>query len=174
MASELAGSQITTLMEALPGIATVLRSPVADAMIGMIRAAARLKDFSMSEADELIKYATRRGLLGNDEGERVLAEAAAAEQKRAERLAERHQRESDKKAAAAAPKPPAPKPVLAAKPVPAPKPAPAPKAVVATKAVAVAKPVAKAKTAAKPKPVVKAKPAARAPARKPMAKAKKR
>ena len=42
VASELAGSQITTLMEALPGIATVLRSPVADAMIGMIRAGARL------------------------------------------------------------------------------------------------------------------------------------
>jgi len=89
VASELAGSQITTLMEALPGIATVLRSPVADAMIGMIRAAARIKDFSMAEADELIKYATRRGLLGNDEGERVLAEAAAAEQKRQERLTER-------------------------------------------------------------------------------------
>ena len=105
MASELAGSQITTLMEALPGIATVLRSPVADAMIGMIRAAARIKDFSMSEADELIKFATRRGLLGNDEGERVLAEVAAAEQKRQERIAERHQRESEKKAAAAAPKP---------------------------------------------------------------------
>ena len=162
MASELAGSQITTLMEALPGIATVLRSPVADAMIGMIRAGARLKDFSMAEADELIKYATRRGLLGNDEGERVLAEAAAAEQKRAERLAERHQRESDKKAAAAAPK------------APAPKPAPAAKAVAPTKAVAVAKPVAKARTVAKPKAIVKAKPAAKAPARKPAAKAKRR
>ena len=160
MASELAGSQITTLMEALPGIATVLRSPVADAMIGMIRAAARLKDFSMAEADELIKYATRRGLLGNDEGERVLAEAAAAEQKRAERLAERHQRESDKKAAAAAPKPPAPKP--------------APKAVAATKAVVPPKSVAKAKSVAKPKAVVKTKAAGRAPAKKPAAKAKRR
>ncbi|HEX5819655.1 MAG TPA: hypothetical protein VFY20_12285 [Gemmatimonadales bacterium] len=150
-------------MEALPGIATVLRSPVADAMIGMIRAAARLKDFSMAEADELIKYATRRGLLGNDEGERVLAEAAAAEQKRAERLAERHQRESDKKAAAAVPKPPAPKP------------APAPKAAVAApKSVAAPKPVAKAKAVAKPKAVVKTKPAAKAPAKKPAAKAKKR
>lgn len=157
MASELAGSQITTLMEALPGIATVLRSPVADAMIGMIRAAARLKDFSMAEADELIKYATRRGLLGNDEGERVLAEALAAEQKRQERLAERHQRESDKKAAAAAPKPapPAPKPVAKAKPVAKPK------------AVKVAK------AAAKPKAVHHAKHAKPA-AKKPVAKAKKR
>jgi len=153
VASELAGSQITTLMEALPGIATVLRSPVADAMIGMIRAAARLKDFSMAEADELIKYATRRGLLGNDEGERVLAEALAAEQKRQERLAERHQRESDKKAAAAAPKPAA-----------------APKAV--AKAKAAPKPKAASK-AAKPKAVTHARHAKPA-AKKPVAKAKKR
>jgi hypothetical protein len=153
VASELAGSQITTLMEALPGIATVLRSPVADAMIGMIRAAARLKDFSMAEADELIKYATRRGLLGNDEGERVLAEALAAEQKRQERLAERHQRESDKKAAAAAPKPAAvPKAVAKAKAAPKPK---------------------AASKAAKPKAVNHAKPAKPA-AKKPVAKAKKR
>jgi outer membrane biosynthesis protein TonB len=165
VASELAGSQITTLMEALPGIATVLRSPVADAMIGMIRAAARLKDFSMAEADELIKYATRRGLLGNDEGERVLAEALAAEQKRAERLAERHQRESDKKAAAAVPKPAAPKPA------PAPK-AAAPRSAAAPKPVAKPKPAAK--HVAKPKAVVKSKPAAKAPAKKPAAKAKKR
>lgn len=148
MASELAGSQITTLMEALPGIATVLRSPVADAMIGMIRAAARLKDFSMAEADELIKYATRRGLLGNDEGERVLAEVTAAEQKRQERLTERHNREAEKKAAAAMPKPVAK--------APAHKPAPAPKAKPAVKA---------SKAAAKP---------AKAVARKPAAKAKKR
>lgn len=135
MASELAGSQITTLMEALPGIATVLRSPVADAMIGMIRAAARLKDFSMAEADELIKYATRRGLLGNDEGERVLAEVAAAEQKRQERLAERHQRETEKKAAAA-PKPvakAAPRPTAKAKPVKAVKAAKPARAAVARK-----------------------------------------
>ncbi len=163
MASELAGSQITTLMEALPGIATVLRSPVADAMVGMIRAAARLKDFSMAEADELIKYATRRGLLGNDEGERVLAESLAAEQKRQERLAERHQRESDKKAAAAVPKPtPAPKPA------PAPKPVAKVKAAVKPKTVKVAK---VAKAAAKPAKAVKhAKPAAK----KPVAKAKRR
>jgi hypothetical protein len=154
VASELAGSQITTLMEALPGIATVLRSPVADAMIGMIRAAARLKDFSMAEADELIKYATRRGLLGNDEGERVLAEALAAEQKRQERLAERHQRESDKKAAAAAPKPtPAPKPVAKAKAVAKPKPVKVVKAATKPKAANHAR---HAKPAAK-KPVAKAK-----------------
>ncbi len=57
MATELGGSQITTLMETLPGIANVLRSRVADAIINMIRAAVRLKDFQYSDADELIKFA---------------------------------------------------------------------------------------------------------------------
>ena len=40
MASELGGSQILTLLETLPGIANVLRSPVADALNNVIRAAA--------------------------------------------------------------------------------------------------------------------------------------
>ncbi len=93
MASELAGSQITSLMEALPGIATVLRSPVADALIGVMRAAARIHDFRTADAEELVRYATRRGLLGNDEGERVLAEVLAAEARRQEKIAERQQRQ---------------------------------------------------------------------------------
>ena len=42
MGSELGSSQISTLLETLPGIATVLRSPVADALSHIIRAAARL------------------------------------------------------------------------------------------------------------------------------------
>ena len=88
MATELGGSQITTLMETLPGIANVLRSPVADAIINMIRAGVRLRDFQYADADELVKYAIRRNLLGNDEGERVLAEAKAAEQKRIDKAAE--------------------------------------------------------------------------------------
>ena len=91
MATELGGSQITTLMETLPGIANVLRSPVADAIINMIRAGVRLRDFQYADADELVKYAIRRNLLGNDEGERVLAEAKAAEQKRIDKAAERAQ-----------------------------------------------------------------------------------
>jgi hypothetical protein len=128
VATELGGSQITTLMETLPGIANVLRSPVADAIINMIRAAVRLKDFQYSDADELIKFAIRRNLLGNDEGERVLAEARSADQKRLDRNAERvHNRQN-----------PQPKKVVKAKPAPkakakahhAPKPA---KAVVAKK-----------------------------------------
>lgn len=89
MVSELGGSQISTLLETLPGIANVLRSPVADALGNVIRAAARLTDFSVADADELIKYATRRGLLGQEEGDRLLAEVHAAEQRRADKAADR-------------------------------------------------------------------------------------
>lgn len=89
MVSELGGSQISTLLETLPGIANVLRSPVADALGNVIRAAARLTEFSVADADELIKYATRRGLLGQEEGDRLLAEVHAAEQKRVDKAAER-------------------------------------------------------------------------------------
>ncbi len=89
MASELGASQISTLLEALPGIANVLRSPVADALLNVIRAAARVGEFQLADAEELIRYATRRGLVGNEEGDRVLAEVRDAAQKRADRTAER-------------------------------------------------------------------------------------
>jgi urease accessory protein UreF len=87
--TELGGSQISTLLETLPGIANVLRSPVADALGSIIRAAARVGEFHVSDAEELIRYATRRGLLGMEEGDRILAEVHAAEQKRVEKAAER-------------------------------------------------------------------------------------
>jgi hypothetical protein len=87
--SELGGSQISTLLETLPGIANVLRSPVADALGSVIRAAARLSEFNVADADELIRYATRRGLLAQDEGDRILAEVHAAQQKRLDRAADR-------------------------------------------------------------------------------------
>jgi urease accessory protein UreF len=89
LASELGASQISTLLEALPGIANVLRSPVADALLNVIRAGARVGEFQLADAEELIRYATRRGLVGNEEGDRVLAEVREAAQKRAERTAER-------------------------------------------------------------------------------------
>ena len=89
MVSELGGSQISTLLETLPGIANVLRSPVADALGSVIRAAARIGDFNVADAEELIRYATRRGLLGNDEGDRILAEVHAAQQKRLDKAADR-------------------------------------------------------------------------------------
>ena len=89
MVSELGGSQISTLLETLPGIANVLRSPVADALSSVIRAAARVGEFQVADAEELVRYATRRGLLGNDEGDRILAEVHAAQQKRLDKAADR-------------------------------------------------------------------------------------
>lgn len=89
MVSELGGSQISTLLETLPGIANVLRSPVADALGNIIRAGARLSDFNVQDAEELVRYATRRSLLGQEEGDRLLLEVHAAEQRRADKAADR-------------------------------------------------------------------------------------
>lgn len=87
--SELGGSQISTLLEALPGIANVLRSPVADALVNTIRAAARISEFQVADADELVRYAVRRGLLGAEEGDRLLADVQDAYRRRADRAADR-------------------------------------------------------------------------------------
>jgi len=76
-------------MEVLPGIAQVLRSPVADAIVNLIRAACRTREFDLADAEEMLRYAVRRNLMGAEESERVLAEAKAIVQKRAERAAER-------------------------------------------------------------------------------------
>ena len=78
MPAELGGSQISTLLEALPGIASVLRSPVADALVRAIRAAAGVGEFGAEDAEELVRYAVRRGLIGADEGDRVMAEVQGA------------------------------------------------------------------------------------------------
>jgi transposase len=113
VATELGGTQITSLMEVLPGIAQVLRSPVADAIVNLIRAACRVREFDLADADEMLNYAVRRNLMAAEERERVLAEARAFVQKRAERAAER-----DKpKAKVVVAKQPKPKPkVVAIKP----------------------------------------------------------
>ena len=87
--TDLGGSQISTLLETLPGIANVLRSPVADALINVIRAGARLGEFAVSDAEELIKYATRRGLVAQEEGDRVLAEVQQAQRRKLDKAAER-------------------------------------------------------------------------------------
>ena len=63
MAAELGGSQISSLLEALPGIASVLRSPVADALVRAIKGAAGIGEFTAEDAEELIRYAVRRGLI---------------------------------------------------------------------------------------------------------------
>ena len=78
MPAELGGSQLSSLLEALPGIASVLRSPVADALVKAIRAAAGIGDFAAEDAEELVRYAVRRGLIGPDEGDRVLADVHVA------------------------------------------------------------------------------------------------
>jgi hypothetical protein len=48
-----------------------------------------MTEFNVQDADELVRYATRRGLLGQDEGDRLLAEVHAAEQRRADKAADR-------------------------------------------------------------------------------------
>jgi hypothetical protein len=101
--TELGGSQISTLLETLPGIANVLRSPVADALGSVIRAAARVGEFNVADAEELIRYATRRGLLGAEEGDRILAEVHAAEQKKQEKAADRERAQKAKARAKAKP-----------------------------------------------------------------------
>jgi hypothetical protein len=79
MAADLGGSQISALLESVPGIRNVLRSPVADALVNMIRAGAGLRPFAFAEADELVQYAVRRGLIGASEGDQVLADVRDAE-----------------------------------------------------------------------------------------------
>ena len=129
VATELGGMQVTSLMEALPGIASVLRNPVADAFVGLIRAGARLADFKAADAEEILRYAVRRTLMTQEETDQVLAEVQAASDKRAERAAERERGKAAKHAASK----------------PDPKPA------------AKAAPKAKARPKAKPKPKAKAK-----------------
>lgn len=103
MVSELGGSQISTLLETLPGIANVLRSPVADALGNVIRAGARLAEFHVADAEELIRYATRRGLLGQEEGDRLLAEVHTAQQRRLDKAADRERAHRAKARAKAKP-----------------------------------------------------------------------
>jgi hypothetical protein len=47
---------------------------VADALVNMIRAGAGIGDFQLADADELIQYAVRRGLINADEGAELLEE----------------------------------------------------------------------------------------------------
>jgi hypothetical protein len=79
-------------METLPGIAAVLRSPVADAFVGVIRAAVRVGEFDPLHAEEILRYAVRRNLMSQDETDRLMTEVREALERRAER--ERGRRES--------------------------------------------------------------------------------
>ena len=115
MGSELGSSQISSLMETLPGIAQVLRSPVADAIVHLSRAAARLEEYQIGHSEELLRYAVRRSLLNADEADRVIAELQAAVQKRADRAADRAAADRARRPAGKA-KPKAPRPKPKAKP----------------------------------------------------------
>ena len=85
MARELGGSQISALLESVPGIVNVLRSPVADALVGMIRAGAGLEEFQLDFAKELVQYAVRRGLINSAEGDQLLEEVRAVAPKKGKR-----------------------------------------------------------------------------------------
>ncbi len=89
MATELSSGAISSILESVPGIAHVLRSPVADAMVNLSRAAAGVGPFHIQDARELIRYAVRRGLIGSDEGDRVTAEVEGAAAAKAEKAATR-------------------------------------------------------------------------------------
>lgn len=121
MATELGGMQVTSLLEALPGIASVLRNPVADAFVGLIRAGARLGEFKTADAEEILRYAVRRTLMTQDETDRILAEVKEATERRAEKAAERERGKAERKAAQKAKPKPKPKPAAAKKPKAAPK-----------------------------------------------------
>lgn len=163
--TELAAPQISSLMEALPGIAHVLRSPVANAIIALSRAGAGLEEYAVAHAEELMRYGVRRNLLTQEEVDRVLGDIMETPAGKASKplVIEKPKRPT--------PPPPVPRgiPVAVVTPPPAapPKPAPAVKA-----AVSKATPNA-ARTTTPPKPAAKAKaaPAKAAPV-KPAAKAK--
>ncbi len=99
MATELSSGAISSILEAVPGIATVLRSPVADAIVNLSQSACGLTPFDPKDAHELIKYAVRRGLIRSDEGDRVAAEVDAAVRERAEKQKAKEAAATEKAAA---------------------------------------------------------------------------
>jgi hypothetical protein len=96
VATELTSTTITNILEAVPGIKNVLRSPAADAMVSLTRAAAGLGNFEIKDARELLRFAFRRGLINNEEHDRVLAEVEVAAQAREDRLAARRAARDDR------------------------------------------------------------------------------
>lgn len=162
--TELAAPQISSLMEALPGIAHVLRSPVANAIVALSRAGAGLEEYSIAHAEELMRYGVRRNLLTQDEVEKVLAE-----------IRETPAGKASKPLVIEKPKRPTPPPPVHHAPAKPPEPPVAPKAVgvkasVASKDPKAARTAPPAKAAAKPAPKAPAKAAAK-PAAKPAPKA---
>jgi hypothetical protein len=139
VATELSSTTITNILEAVPGIKTVLRSPAADAMVNLTRVAAGIGSFDLKDARELMRFAFRRGLINNEEHDQVLADVEGASRARHDRLAARKavRDGKTKKPKAAKPKAAKPKPRPAAKKKPAPR---------------KAKPAKHAKPSGRPKP----------------------
>lgn len=125
VATELSSTTITNILEAVPGIKTVLRSPAADAMVNLTRAAAGIADFDLKDARELMRFAFRRGLINNEEHDHVLADVEGATRARHDRLAARKAARDHKKKVK--PKPRAAKPKAAKRKAARPKPRPAAK-----------------------------------------------
>jgi len=96
VATELTSTTITNILEAVPGIKNVLRSPAADAMVNLTRSAAGITLFDIKDARELLRFAFRRGLINNEEHDRVLAEVEVAAQARQDRLAARRAARDDR------------------------------------------------------------------------------
>jgi hypothetical protein len=162
VATELSSTTITNILEAVPGIKTVLRSPAADAMVNLTRAAAGIGDFDLKDARELMRFAFRRGLINNEEHDHVLADVEGAAQARHDRLAARKAARDHKKRVTSKPrgaKPKAAKPNAARhRPRPAAKKRPVPRKARPTlrkaKVVKKARPtLRKAKVAKKARPV---------------------
>ena len=166
VATELSSTTITNILEAVPGIKTVLRSPAADAMVNLTRAAAGVGPFELKDARELMRFAFRRGLINNEEHDRVLLDVEGATAAKEQRLAARKAARAGKghgrhRPAGTAPKARKAKPAKKAKPAAkkkaapkkklAPKKKPAPKK---SRVLKKAKPAAK-KTARKTKPAPK-------------------
>ena len=180
--TELAAPQISSLMEALPGIAAVLRSPIANAIVALSRAAAGLEEFDASHAEELLRFGVRRNLLTQDEVDTVLAEirvVVAGRPKKIEPVVEKAKKLPPKPAATL----PFVKAIAAAAPVaaavvapkvaaapPPPNPPPPMAKVAAAKPAVKAAVKAPVKPAPKPTPRLVAKPVAKAALAKPAAK----
>ena len=101
MMGDLGSSQLSSLLETVPGLASVLRSPVADAIVNVVRAGAGLGEFNLQDVRELVQYATRRGLIPSAEGAQLLEEAeTACRKRRAKAKAAKKSRNAAKKTAA--------------------------------------------------------------------------
>lgn len=168
--TELAAPQISSLMEALPGIAAVLRSPVANAMVAVSRSAVGLETFQIDHAEELLRFGVRRNLLAQEEVDKVLEELRDALAGRPPKPQPPPPEKPKKVPGTPAPlritggaRRPTPPPRPAPKPVSKPlsKPASKPAAAPAARAAVAPKPP-KSKVVAKPKAAPKRRPPTRA------------